>query len=409
MRAKGLSGLLGLIAVVVMLSFSVLAYAQQAKTLKIGGTMPLNVGLGVEAKKCWEAYVDYINNSGGVVVKGEKYKLELIIYDDKYTAEGGRAGVERLVHQDNVKNIIAIIPSAATLAALPVIADEKILMISGCATEKVIDPKINRFIRMENIPSVIVARWDFVSRRFPKALTYALMAPDDESGRDSAHQIKGSLSKYGKKLVDEVYFPRATTDFSGVATRIKTANPDFVGFPANSGEADFGNVLKALYEAGYRGIKVGEFYNGDIVRKIATDEQIEGTVVPVMQSDLPEGKRNQASIQFEKIYRAKYGNFVTLGVNWLRPLYGYLAALKKANSVDVDDVYSALGGLEFMNPDGMARVVKRPDAGVNRYCDTVVSYDLGIVRNGKAQYVESMTTSQVLAALEKTFGGGSWK
>jgi ABC-type branched-subunit amino acid transport system substrate-binding protein len=403
--------LIRIVLAIILLMWSLIfnnTNAIAAKTLKIGGTMPLNIGMGVEAKRCWELYVDYINKSGGLDIKGEKYNLELILYDDKYTAEGGKAGVERLLYQYKCRHIIGMIPSASTYAGVVLTEQEKVLMMSGCATDKVLDPQFKYFIRMGNLPSVTVARWDYVTRKYPNAKTYALIAPDDETGHSSANAFKESLTKHARICKDEAYYPRATTDFSAIGTRIKTSNPDFVIFPADGGETDFALKLKALYQAGYRGIRVAEFFHPDVIKKIATNEQIEGVVAPVVQSDMSPGKRNKESILIEKLYREKYGNFITTGITWMKPLYAFLAAIKKANSLEVDNIMAAFAGLEFMHGEGMGLLVRRPDFKVNRYVDTVVSYDFGIVRNGKVVFDESMTTQEVLKACENVFGGG-WK
>jgi branched-chain amino acid transport system substrate-binding protein len=403
--------LIRIVLTIILLMWSLILHntnASAATTLKIGGTMPLNIGMGTEAKRCWELYVDHINKTGGVDIKGEKYNLELIIYDDKFTAEGGKAGVERLVYQDKCKYIVGMIGSAPTYAGVVVTEQEKLLMMSGCATDKVLNPQFKYIIRMGNLPSVTVARWDYVARKHPNAKTYALIAPDDETGHSSADAFKESLTRYGRICKDEAYYPRATTDFSTIGTRIKTANPDFVIFPADGGETDFALKLKALYEAGYKGIRVAEFFHTEVIKKIATNEQIEGVIAPVLQSDMPADKRNKESVLIEKLYREKYGNFVTTGVTWMKPLYAFLAAIKKANSLEVDNIMTAFAGLEFTHGEGMGLLVKRPDFKINRYTDTVVSYDFGIVKNGKVVFDESMTTSQMLKACENVFGGG-WK
>ncbi|MFC1823607.1 ABC transporter substrate-binding protein [Thermodesulfobacteriota bacterium] len=382
--------------------------ADAAKTLKIGGTMPLNTGMGTEAKKSWELYVDHINKSGGMTVKGEKYQLKLIIYDDKYTADGGKAGVERLVYRDNCKYIVGMIGSAPTYAAVSVTEQAKALLISGCATDKILQPKFKYTVRIGNLPSVTVARWEYFIKKFPQANTYAMFAPDDESGRFGVKIFTMILGKYNKKLIDTALFPRGTTDFSSIATRIKTANPDFVIFPASRGETDFGLQLKALYEAGYRGIKVAEMFNTDVIKKVATNEHIEGVMAPVNQSDLQGNRRNKSSYLMEKLYKEKYGSFNTSGPIWVKGLNGFLAAVKKADSLKVDDILAAFNRLEFEHPEGKALMVRRADLGLDRYCDTVLSMEFGIVKNGKVVHDESISTSQVIKACETVFGG-TWK
>ena len=87
------------------------ACAQGVKTLKVGTVLPLNFGMGVDTKKALEMQIGQFNDAGGITIKGQNYKVQLIVYDDKWTAEAGRAALERLVYQDKVQYLISIISS----------------------------------------------------------------------------------------------------------------------------------------------------------------------------------------------------------------------------------------------------------------------------------------------------------
>jgi len=409
MISKKLLIVLGTIVMLIGLVLSASAYGQPAKTLKIGGTMPLNVGLGIETKKCWELLVDYINKTGGLVIKGQRYNLELIIYDDKYTADGGKSGVERLIYQDKCKYIIGMIGSAPTYAAVAVTEPEKALLISGCASDKIVRSQFKYTVRIGQLPSIVASNWGYLGKKYPHLSTYGFIMPDDETARGSAREQKQALAAFGKKLKDEMYYARGTTDFSAVATRMKTANPDFVFFPGSAGETEYGLQLKTLYEAGYRGLRVSSIFHKDIIKMVATNEQIEGVVAPVLASNLPREKRNENSLLIEKLYTEKYGKFSAIGVLWMKPLYGFLAAVKKADSLDVDGIMAAFAGLEFKDAHGNNLLVRRPDLGVNRYIDTIMCDYLGVVRNGEVVYDETLSTLELLEVCQKIFGGGSWK
>ena len=407
MKGRQLFLVLGTIVLVIGVVVSTVVHAQ-VKTLKIGGTMPLNAGLGIEAKKCWELVVDDINKTGGLIVQGQRYNLELIIYDDKYTADGGKAGVERLIYQDKCRYIIGMIGSAPTYAAVAVTEPEKALLMSWCTTDKIVRPQFKYTIRMGRVPSSVAGNWGYVAKKYPQLSTYAIIAPDDESARGSGKEQKQAAAAYGKKLKDEMYYPRGTTDFSAVATRAKSSNPDMVFFISTDGETELGLQLKALYEAGYRGLRYPLLFHKDVVKKVATNEQMEGVVAPFLPSDLPSEKRNKNSMLVEKLYREKYRTFSPFGVICLKPLYGFLAALKKADSLDIDKIMAAFAGLEFIDAGGDNMLVKRPDLGVDRYIDTVQSDNIGVVRNGELVYDESLSAHEILEACQKIFGG-NWR
>jgi ABC-type branched-subunit amino acid transport system substrate-binding protein len=383
-------------------------FAQQVKTLKIGGTNPLNINFGAEAKKCSELIVDNINKTGGLVIKGQRYNLSLTIYDDKNTPDGGKSGVERLIYRDQCKYIVTMVTSPPTYAAVAVTEPEKALLISPCATDRIVRPEFKYTVRTGHLPSVVAARWSYVAKKYPKVKTYAIIAPDDEAARGSTKEQKQALASFGKNMVDEVYYPHGTTDFSAVATRVKSANPDFVIFPASAGETDFALQIKSLYDSGYRGLRVAELFNTEAIKRVATNEQIEGIVAPLLNSELPRDKRNPNNLLIEKLYTEKYGTFSPMGVTWVKPLYTFLAAVKKANSLEIDDIMAALTGLTFSHGDGEGMMVKRPDLGVNRYGDFLTSYDLGVVRNGRVVYDESLSLTELLETCQRIFGG-SWR
>ena len=100
--------------------------------------------MGVDTKNMLEMLLSKFNEEGGLMVNGQRVAFELIIYDDKWTAEAGRAAVERLVYQDKVKFIISHIVSPTIVAGLSITESEKVLSFRSGTTLKIVDPK-NRF------------------------------------------------------------------------------------------------------------------------------------------------------------------------------------------------------------------------------------------------------------------------
>ncbi len=92
--------------------------ATAQEVLKIGGVGPLSGGgtaWGLAAQRGMELAIEDLNAAGGIKVAGTVYKLQLIMYDDQYTGQGGKAAAERLVNQDKVKFIIGPVGSPPAL------------------------------------------------------------------------------------------------------------------------------------------------------------------------------------------------------------------------------------------------------------------------------------------------------
>jgi len=85
----------GWLAVILALVFWGPAQAQGEKKIKIGVINPMTgpaAPWGLAAQCSMERFKILFNDrQGGITVKGQKYKFEMIYADDKYTVAGGRA------------------------------------------------------------------------------------------------------------------------------------------------------------------------------------------------------------------------------------------------------------------------------------------------------------------------------
>jgi branched-chain amino acid transport system substrate-binding protein len=378
----------------------------EVKTLKIGCTLPFNVALGVEMNKYLDVVYTKINEAGGLLIGGQRYKVELIVYDDKYSADAGRAAVERLIYQDKVQFMVGQFASAAIVAGLPIAEAEGILSFVGCASAKVIDPAIKYTVRGAGTSTTesAVRAWIMANRPVKTLVT---LSPDDETGKAMSSIAVKCAKAYGIEVLEQLYYPRGTTDFSAVATRIASLNPDEVNFAGSSGGTDLGLQLKELYRAGWTGVKYLPAFTLNEVASVCTNEQMEGALVRMRGTDA----ENPSKVAAELVsgYEKKYGAFNNAAVDFIGGTYAFLAAVEKADSLDPTDILVACEGLEFDCPMGYGLLVRRPDYGNNRFCDTVTDCYIGEIQDGQPVLVGKYAAKDVVKASEKIFGGGEWR
>lgn len=85
------------------------AAAPAAKTLKIGALLSVTGWFTPHDGPDWhevQIAADMINEKGGINIKGEKYKVELVLEDGKSTLDGVTVAANRLVFDDGVKFIV---------------------------------------------------------------------------------------------------------------------------------------------------------------------------------------------------------------------------------------------------------------------------------------------------------------
>lgn len=384
--------------------------AQQTKILKVGSVLPQNFGMGVDAKRALEMLVSQFNDGGGITIKGQNYKVELIVYDDKWTAELGRAALERLVYQDKVKYLVSIFSSPTMVSGLNLVEENKVLNLFAGTSLRALDPALRytfgtMFTRTSTPPL-----WTMVKRVYPNAKTVVFLAPNDEGGKARAADEKRVAEANGVKVLDTLFHTRDAVDFTALAVKAKSYNPDLMDYPGADAGAQFGLEVKAVYAAGYRGGQVSAIApNMQEVIQVASWEALEGLLFSVLETELP--NPSPAAKKFRDDYTKMYGKWAPSSVIWIPSWPSLLAAFKQADSVDPTVVAEMIAskGFTWETSDGRkARMVRRPDLNNTRYVDAVSESSYAQVKNGKVVDVGRLHVDESLASCEKVFGG-SWK
>lgn len=208
--------------------------ASAQKTVKIGSILTTSgaaAHLGQGTLNGALYAVDELNAKGGITVKGEKYKIQYINYDDKCIAKDAVVAVERLVRQDRVPVILGATCSHATLAAMEVTEKEKIPMVNALSASMKITGMGYKYIFRTGPQSAIqteaITRFAVQDLKLKNA---AFIGRNDAWSRDSAEQFKTRLEARGGKVLVTQFYELGTTDFYPQLTKAKMANPEFIYF-----------------------------------------------------------------------------------------------------------------------------------------------------------------------------------
>lgn len=390
-------------------SLSIAQPSKDVKTLKVGCTLPLNTGMGVETKKMLEVIVPKFNDAGDLIVKGQRYQIDLIIYDDKYSAESGRAAIERLVYQDKVKFMICQIGSAPIVAGLSTTESEKVMNMVGGASPKIVSPKNQYIFGTSTTRTSIPPLWTMVKKVFPNAKTVVFISPDDETGRARAKEETQVAEAFGVKVLQVLHYPRDTVDFSSIAAKAKSFNSDLIDYPGAVAGTQFALQLKAMYGAGFRGGHVSAITpQMDEITAVASNEALEGLLCTMQGTEVP--SPSPLAREVKQDYMKKYGKWSEASLTWIPAWYAFIQAIKKADSLDPLVVANLIAtkGLEWEIPNGKAMLVKRPDLENNKYCDTCSELAYAQIKSGKLAYIGRISLDEAVSACEKVFGG-KWR
>jgi branched-chain amino acid transport system substrate-binding protein len=404
---RGTKGVL-LSALVIAVMVLTIAYASaqaqpaKEKTLKIGIVTNFGWILGFDFKKDAELIADVYNKKGGLVIGGERYKIDLIILDSKMSHEVSRAAVERLVYQDKVKFILG---DETVDAWVPVTEANKVLVVAVSPAPAIFNTKYKYTFQGSTLNTDAPQTWGWFVKNNPQIRTILCAFPDDKLGRIRSGLAKHLSEVFGPKMLEPVFYPPGATDLSVVGTKAKSLNPDAFSATAG-GTAGDGLCFKSAWQAGYKGqlfsfvtISVGAL--SAIIPVEAIEGMIAGENAVELESPPPVAK------EFKEAYIAKYGKWDSPNITFINTLYILMEGLRQAKSTDTDKVAAVIGsGMRYEGMQGAGIMVARPDAGNTRTVDTVVPAYMKKVEKGKPKVIGQLGLDEAFQ-FNKTYFG--WK
>ena len=323
-----------------------------ADVIKFGISTPLSgpaAPWGIPHKQAIELVFDEVNSQGGLEVGGKKYKLEVVAYDHKYVIAEGVATVNRLISKDDVK-YLSILGGAVAKANEEAVNEAGVLNLPLAYAEGLVSPKNPLTFHSFPAPPETATFWKWIKENHPQIKRIATIAPNDDTGWWSIKVETQFVETLGYQTVGKEFFERGLTDFNPVLLRLLAQNPDIISVNA-SPAGSVGLIIKQARELGFKGrfIHIGQVDTA-VVSKIAGKENVEGTWVHgFVQAPLSEAVKS-----WQERYTKKYGEWNASSIDFANPAWAFVAAVKKAQSLDPKKIAQALSTVEFDNLWGKA-------------------------------------------------------
>jgi branched-chain amino acid transport system substrate-binding protein len=352
------------ILAVLLSLFANLATAQEE--LKIGAIGPLSGGgtaWGLAVQRGAEMAIDEINKAGGLHIGDTIYRPRLIMYDDQYTAAGGRTAVERLINLDGVKYIVGPIGSPSALAVVPVTTKAKVIVLSdGYAPEilKNASGSPYNFRTMNSNVEFGPAMVKWLRERHPEIKKVALIVSNDATGQAVLPTLGEFYKANGFAVWSESY-ERGTKEFTPLLTRMLAQDVDLLDLNSNApGEA--GLLLKQARQVGFKKM-IWQVGGPSVDEVVAIAGALANGFVSYDVFDFNEPSANA----FVSTYRARWSGVINAQTpGWYNTTKILFKALQEAGSLDTDRVRDALVKIEGYDAGiyGPARWGGQGDYGV---------------------------------------------
>ena len=279
---------------------------------------------------------------------GKKYKLEVVAYDHKYVIAEGVATVNRLIAKDDVK-FISILGGAVVKANEEAVNEAGVLNLPLAYADGLVSPKNPLHLPQLPVPAgdhhLLEVDQGKPSRR---SSGWPPSRPNDDTGWWSIKVETKYVEKLGYEIVSKEFFERGLTDFNPILLRILAQKPDIISVNA-SPAGSVGLIIKQARELGFKGrfIHIGQV-DTSVVAGIAGKENVEGTWVHgYVQNPLPEKVKS-----WQARYTKKYGEWNATSIDFTNPAFAFVAAVKKAQSLDPKKIAEALQNRRVRQPLG---------------------------------------------------------
>ena len=293
--------------------------AQNKKTVKIGALSPhsgANAYFGLSVFRSVELAVKNINEKGttgkgpGILVNGQRHKLEVVSYDDGGNPAMSVAGMRRLVEMHKVPVIFGPFGTPATWACQEVNVDLGVLFC-GMSASDLSRKKGNPLYFQERLPAIY---WGdpmaeaCIQKGYGKV---CIIADVNEAYSSWAKRFMEKFESLGGKVLGfETIDSKTMTDYHSIMTSFKAKAPDIIYLSLY--EEPQALAASHALDIGYRG---KFFLNSDWGKKsekIVGLDRLEGSLVEATQwmyfQAHPEQDKKGNLTAFLKQYSETYGD-----------------------------------------------------------------------------------------------------
>ena len=320
---------------------------------------------GKDSRQGYDTWVRWVNEEyGGIRIGDERYRAEIVYYDDESDADTAGNLVQRLIDEDEVHFLLGPYSSSLTTGTSAIAEANNVIMVEGNGTS---DTMFER--GFENLFLVATIASDYtrsgIEALAAQGATTAVIAYEDTSFPTSvARGAQRHLEANGIEVLAVETYPKDIQDVSAIMTKFRDLDPDvFIGGGHYNDAVLFVNSAKEL---GFRPdgmlITVGPS-NPKLIDELGAD--VNGVFGPTQWEATMayEGPYFGGAADYAAYYEGLWGEPpVYQAASATAAALALHLAIEAAGSLDTDEVRSAL---QSMQADTFYGPISFDERGVN--------------------------------------------
>ena len=350
------------IALVLTVSVVLAACSSGERVIKIGAAVSETGRYTEEGKYTREGYLlweDWVNDEyGGIDVGGDRYRVELIMYDDKGETDTTAKLIERLIDEDDVDFLLGPYSSTLTKPAIEVAEARGVILVEGSgASETLFEQSYkNLFAVLTPAGSYTESALRLLSDQGARSAVIAYA--DTLFPKSVAEGAKQWAERYGMEVLAVRGYPQDVTDVSDIVSSLKDLDPDvLVGAGYLKDAVLFVRTAKELdFNPRATVLTVGPT-NPAFVRDVGVDANYLIGPTQWESSMSYKGEYFGSASDYAERYQKKWGDPpVYQAASATAAALALHAAIEAAGSLDTDAVRTALRNLDISTFYGPIRL-----------------------------------------------------
>jgi len=342
--------------------------------------------------------VDYVNQNGGLTIKGQKYNVELYVLDGKATSEGVTAAANAMVYDKGIKFICGEAVTPLAIAVDTVTEQGGAIFSARFSNSSPHELGTNmplKFIGGNDYFSGMRASLTYLHKKYPDIKDFAFEAIDDGTLKTATPVINKFAGDLGLHMDgDVVGFDFSVQDMTPIIQKVMALNPSAIMTGAMTLTAT-GLSIKGFRSMGFKGPIFGIIFGAaDQMMEIVGKEGMEGMFLPGFPSDLAQIKDfPQVTKDMVAIGAKSYGSFNMTHLQGANGAYSMLMAIQAAQSLDPKEVakyWENMTKIQTTLGPGLMGGLKT--FGVNHVCYSATPMQQVI--NGKITLVDFIPVEQ---------------
>jgi branched-chain amino acid transport system substrate-binding protein len=329
-------------------AFFLAAGSASAQSILIGVSTPKTGAASVASE--WEMWgvnlaVEEINAAGGLLGR----KVELMVLDNKCNPSEGVNVANKLV-EAKVVAIEGSHCSSVHLASMKIIADAKIPMITGIASNPQITdlagPGRNEYaFRISPSDSAMMDALGIYLGEKKLFKTVSMVGEDTDFGRGGSEAFKAVAGKAGITIASTDFYAQGTPDFTSLLTRLQQRKPDAIALFQLGGDAV--NFLRQAMQLGVHIPYSGRVELGGLNTPIIAAGGMENSISAwVYNATIDDPLNKSFAAKIEAAHKSPPYLQTWAGYQSIRII---AQAIKDANSTDGQKVMEAMRKVKIDN------------------------------------------------------------